>query len=350
MDFFHKVLANPGQCKGDIEKVLNSITIHSELEYSILGGKRNVSQALKNTQVTDAQVKQVMLSALEESLATDIYFKLYCRPRQCFLSSDSALAERDHIAALSQANSGSGTWEPGWRVVAIDEDGRFAVARDHVNFWVYKTGLKSNVANIAVGDFCRVWVTKEMRYLVPGYYYAIGNGDARDDRDTTDVLTRFYWNLDEGSAILFVSQVTSAFNQVCIPFRAKVIANPHGFCRADSGVLYLERCYLKSAINVIERIHQSLQSRLKCDVPMFTNPILPGVGFAEDPGNGMSFGQSRSRIIAKAMLSDFHCDGRDPAGLFVKIQRAFLEQNIDSNYMHLNSIESQLFYSKEKCN
>ena len=54
----------------------------------------------------------------------DLYSRLYVRPTPGTPAAYNALAQRDHISALSAANNGIGTWEPGWRVVSIEEDGR----------------------------------------------------------------------------------------------------------------------------------------------------------------------------------------------------------------------------------
>ena len=38
---------------------------------------------------------------------------------------------------------------------------------------------------------------------------------------------------------------------------------------------------------------------------MFTQKLYNGVGYAEDPGKGISFGMSRSTVIAEALVDSF---------------------------------------------
>lgn len=49
-------------------------------------------------------------------------------------------------------------------------------------------------------------------------------------------------------------------------------------------------------------------------VPLFTKPLAPGLGLAEDPGDRLSFGQSRCRIAAEGLVRA-HAQGvTDTAG------------------------------------
>lgn len=107
----------------------------------------------------------VFLPALEG----DLYSRLYTRPTRTGAPADF-LAQRDHLSALSAANTGQGSWEPGWQVVGLEPDGRFAVRKDDITFWVGPDGLRVRSGQPAAGDYCRVRVAKEMRSLMPGFY------------------------------------------------------------------------------------------------------------------------------------------------------------------------------------
>src|SRR6185369_10898498 len=61
-------------------------------------------------------------------------------------------------------------------------------------------------------------------------------------------------------------------------------------------------------------IHRTLESRLRPDPPMFTRRLAPGLGLAEDPQNGMSFGQSRCRLVVQGLRDAYDRDEeREPA-------------------------------------
>ncbi|MFL6257803.1 MAG: hypothetical protein ACJ74T_22580, partial [Pyrinomonadaceae bacterium] len=158
----------------DLRLLVEAIEIHSPTQYSLLGELRDFSHAAPTAEpATPAGVMPetpLFMAALE----TDLYSRLYVRPIAAPVAPSDLLAQRDHISALSAANNGVGTWEPGWRVVSADDDGRVAVTKDQVTFWVQPQGLRTRSGKVRPGDLCRVWVGKEMRHLLPGFYFAFG--------------------------------------------------------------------------------------------------------------------------------------------------------------------------------
>jgi hypothetical protein len=62
---------------------------------------------------------------------------------------------------------------------------------------------------------------------------------------------------------------------------------------------------------------------------MFTKPLAPGLGLAEDPNNGMSFGQSRCKIAAEALWSSFAQGLTDPDSRLSALARAFRQAGLD---------------------
>ncbi|HEX8179667.1 MAG TPA: T3SS effector HopA1 family protein [Pyrinomonadaceae bacterium] len=301
------------QCHADLNLLVEAVEIHSPTQYSLLGELRDFSAAVPFVAApteappgataadTAAPATPLFLPVLE----TDLYSRLYVRPTNAVAAQSDFLAQRDHMSALSAANNGVGTWEPGWRIVAKEADGRVAVSKDQVTFWSQPAGVRTRTGRVRRGDFCRVWVGKEMRQLLPGFYFAFGNGDQQEQRDTSDKLVRFYWHLTADAAVEYMRLATAHFNRASIPFRTKVMADPAGYVRADAGVLYLEKRYFPVARRLILEIHQALEKQLRTDVPMFTKPLAAGLGLAEDPDNQMSFGQSRCQIAARSLWSCF---------------------------------------------
>jgi hypothetical protein len=283
--------------------------------------------------------KEEQRKSIINLLATELYARFYCRPHNPPLARHEPLLERDHIIALSNANTGTGTWEPGWKIVSVEQDGRYGVMRDQVTFWVEKAGLKTRSRIWRVGDYCRVRVGKELRYLSPGFYFAIGNGNGNYSSDVTDPLVRIYWHLTSAVSVEFIRQTTVRFNSNNIPFRAKVISNPNGYTRADSGVTYLEQRHFRRAYRIIRGIHDGLLGGLREEVPMFTKPLARGLGLAEDPGDGLSFGQSRCGILASALFAAFERGlmSLDDRERIIQEQFSCNGLNYDSPFLNKNS-------------
>jgi hypothetical protein len=242
----------------------------------------------------------VFLAALER----DLYDRLYIRPTRTGATAD-LLAQRDHTRALSAANNGRGSWEPGWQVVGLEPDGRFAVRKDDITFWVAPDGVRDRSETPAPGDYVRVRVAKELRSLMPGFYLAIGDGDQDDAREAPAPRVRFYWHLKAAAAVPYIAAITGRLNARGIPFRTKVVTDPGGYGRADAGVLYLERQYTTRLGDTLAAVHRAIAALLRPEVPLFARWLAPGLGVAEDPGNRVSFGQHRCQLTARAIWTSF---------------------------------------------
>jgi hypothetical protein len=142
-----------------------------------------------------------------------------------------------------------------------------------------------------------VRIGKEQRQLFPGFYMAFGNAD--DDPDAG--LVRFYWSLSAIGAVPLMSEVTERFNRATIPFRLKVLNVPAMYRRSDAAVLYVPRTEYSNAHDVASQIHRRLTRYLSPAVSAFAKPLGRGIGLAEDPAPGKSFGQFVAGVLADAL-------------------------------------------------
>jgi hypothetical protein len=242
-----------------------------------------------------------LLAAFE----SDLYRQLYVRPSAVGVELIDPLGYRDLVKALSAANQGRGGWEPGWVVDQEIGDGTVAVTRDGLTFRTTRDRVHCGPSRLRSGLPCRVLVGKEFRNLCFGYYMAIGDGNTKYHRVSTWPLVRLYWHLMSETAVPFMSMLTELLNAEGVPFRAKVLNAPHAYHRADAGVLYLERRWYRRSTALLARIYREFQAGLRHEIPFFTRLLAPGLGMAEDPANGMSFGQHRCHLIALAGWTSF---------------------------------------------
>jgi hypothetical protein len=303
----------------DLLAVIDAAEVVSAARYVVLGETR------------EAADEPTLLAALEGEL----YARLYTRPAPRGAAPADPLAQRDHVAALSAANNGRGTWEPGWSAGAADEDGRVAVSKDGVTFWAMPQGVRTGRGVPRPGEFCRVWVAKELRNLMPGYYLAIGDGDPADQRDAPEPLARLYWHLTARAAVPYVATATATFNALGVPFRTKVLSDPGAYTRADAGVLYLERRHYPALGDAIRAVRRRIEDDLRPQVPLFTRPLAPGLGLADDPLNGMSFGQHRCRLAAQGLWRCFVQGDRTREARAATLAATFREAGLDPARPHL---------------
>src|SRR5262249_23703757 len=95
----------------DLMTIADSVRILGPSRYEILDQTRDVAD-----QRGDAE-------PLIEVLADDLYETLYLRPSQPGGPRGGVwLAQREYLTALSTANRGTGTWEPGWTIRRSEGD------------------------------------------------------------------------------------------------------------------------------------------------------------------------------------------------------------------------------------
>lgn len=267
-------------------------------------------------------------------LAREIYHRLYTRGGAAGERMADAVARRDHLVRLSQANCGRGTWEPGWRISGPQEDGRVAVEKDGLTFWVTPDRLRPS-DGLTPGSRCRVKVGKELRELQRGFYIAVGDGGKDGEEDEDEPLARFYWHLTAAGAAPFVRLLTASLNPTGIAFRAKVLSDPVSYRRADAGVLYLARRHEPALRDTIAAVWRGARGDLRPMVPLLTRQLAPGLGVAEDPGDGSSFGQHRSILVARGLWRAFQQERRTDAERLATVVETFRETGLDPSRPHL---------------
>lgn len=342
----------PDRFHPDVSNVVRAVCIQSPTRYSICGEQKDFA-GLQNSapgrQPGGASGKTGNVAGMPEepvfksSFENDIYMRLYARSEIPAGTQTDFLVQRDFVNLLSQANTGHGTWEPGWQVGALERDGSVSVRKNHVCFWVTTARIRTINGTICPENYCRVWIGKEMRQLIPGFYMAIGDGCRDEDRDTEEPLVRFYWHLRHDAAPGYVRAVTELFNRRAIPFRTKVVADPGSYVRADAGVLYIERRYAVEAMSLVAEVYRGIRSGLLPSVPMFTKRLADGLGAAEDPGKGVSFGQSRCNAVAAALWSAFIGGISEEEGRVMRIVERFNDEGIDPRFPYLSAGSQDVF-------
>src|SRR5438876_8705991 len=122
-------------------------------------------------------------------------------------------------------------------------------------------------------------------------------------------LIRIYWNVNAEGGVCLLQSITSILNRACLPFRLKVVNNPSRFIRCDAAILYLRKADYSDAADTLRSVYREIAGNLSPETPAFTKCIAGGVGLAEDPGQGASFGLHRCRLLANGMI-DAHFQGR----------------------------------------
>ncbi|MBJ7456754.1 MAG: hypothetical protein JHC74_11905 [Thermoleophilia bacterium] len=198
---------------------------------------------------------------------------------------------------LAAANTSTGCREPGWRVVADEGDLR-VVRRGALRLWV---AADETPPGTGIGDVVAIRLPSDLPAYSPGFYTA--RGDRGFATEGPAVLDRLYFDLLPEGAVPFVREATRRLNRTGLAFVAKVVDDPAGFDRRDAAVLAVERSERPRALAAAEELRSALEPFLEDGAPAMTLPLAPGLAFAEDPGDGASFGAHRCHLLADAAVT-----------------------------------------------
>jgi hypothetical protein len=146
------------------------------------------------------------------------------------------------------------------------------------------------------------WGVRSPRWLAklsPGFSLAIGE---RDLPDGIAPVVRLYFHLSPRGAIRWVRAATSRLTEAGARYRLKVCDDPRLYGRADAVVLWLAGNDYPALRPLLRELYHPLSMDLCGSVPALTKAVAPGVGLAEEPHDGGSFGLHRCRLLAEGMV------------------------------------------------
>jgi hypothetical protein len=328
----------------ELENITGSIKIISDTSYTFQG------QLYMSQQIGTGQSKTELPSpqkSLTLTLADMLYWFFHCRrtsfPKSWNLDDDHYNDVQDFVGTLSEANTGNGTWDPGWEVLKVVNDRRITVYKDGLKLWISPQqfgALKDNkMDNIQVGKKGFVRMPKEFRELLPGFYVAIGNESEIDEKNTT--IVRLYWNITAKYATSLMKRLTTELNTMHIPFRFKILKDPYSYPRADAAVLYVDKRHLEPLKKSLSQIYAQVMIFLNHPTPLFAKRLVPGLALAEEPdnktNNNESFGQHRCRILAEALFSSYKNKIASQEESISEIIYFFKSLSVDLERPYLNS-------------
>lgn len=273
---------------------------------------------------------------LRDTLSGHLYRQLYCTggPVES-VPAPPGVPSEPFLEKLTAANAGQGCWRSGWRRVADRGEEIVAV----------RAGLQVRVAaqdwrpdptapercpgtDVPAGEPVQLRGLKEARHRLPGFY--VVDSDTPFEVDPrTDPLIRLYWNISAGDAAGLVRYVSTILNLNALPFGFKCGADPSSFWRCDAAVLYLRRQDWSRAVPHLTTVYRGVGERLARQVPAMTLPLAPGLGLAEDPGSGRSYGDHCCHLLAEGLLRAAELGIEHPSDRADRVVETFAEAGLD---------------------
>ena len=241
------------------------------------------------------------------------------------------------VGLLSQNNDTHARWESGWIVYAVAPGGQISVMKGDRQRSAAPGEFFSNAPTgvpLQAGVPVTVAVPRESTVAQPGFYFAFGQtlSDVWDE----DMLLRFYFHATPDSAPALVGHLTRQLNRYQVPFRLKALNHPSLYGRADAVVLYLARRYHDIVARLVEQMPASIADGFNPDPPLFTKPIRRGVGLAEEPRTGESFGMHRCRLTAEGIVHAWATGEPSVDGRLKAVAEQFSASGFDLQRPHLN--------------
>jgi hypothetical protein len=241
---------------------------------------------------------------LVASLREELYASFYCpggaTPAR-WGDSQPAAADPWLRNALSSANTGHGSWDPGWTVQHCAQN-EAVISTPRIRVRVPLSDCRADDGRpIGPGVAVSVRLPKELPALSAGFFMVVG--DEAFEPSSHRGLVRVYWHVTQNGAPALVRALASRLNAENVPFRLKVANHPARFDRCDAAVLYLGGDTFPGLRQMLHQVATSLAARLSRRIPALTLPLAPGVGLAESAGIGESFGMSRCGLLAQAIVA-----------------------------------------------
>ena len=321
--------------RGLLEEAVQATVIHSATGYSWFGQR---SQPLPRG-ARKALTKDTARSYLLFNLQNELYSSFYCRgfaaPSDAERSVGDAASAASLAARLSTANSGAGCWESGWEVRSVAGQ-EITVSNAELELVADERELRvADGADLAPGAPVAVLLPKEFIRISPGFYMALGDHDMAGEGASH--ILRIYLNLNPEGAVRFMQAATRKLNQEQFSFRLKAANSPEGYRRRDPVVLYIRQADYQPAAALLEEILSDVAGLLRFGVPAFTKPLAEGVGLAEDPGDGESFGLHRCQRLADGMIRASEQGKTSLQDRLEAVEERFSEDGISLERPYLNA-------------
>jgi hypothetical protein len=303
-----------------LNEIFDAVFFYSAEEYGI-GGQR------------------YPVSSLESQLYTACYNREFQLPLD--LSYGQADMSDTLMMELNSANATRERWEYGWKITQIQQDGSLYAMKE-AQSRTLRPGeymLQDTAAAAQPGAWIRAYLSKEDILSQPGFY--IVQPEIAPSFEDYQTLVRLYWNLQPEGAPKLLGRITERFNALRVPFQFKSLRYRSQYTRADSAVLFVGWRFAGIALRLASEVYADVSEYLKPHTPLFARQLAPGLGLAEDPANGQSFGMNRCNLLAQAMLNAYRKHHQSQKARMAEL-RALFEQaglNLDTPHLSLSLVD-----------
>jgi hypothetical protein len=315
--------------KHSIQEILSAFRVVSDRSYSCAG------------QVIETRGDS-LVTALQECLYRLCYMRRFTgtyQPADPVGEADPAL-----LRELQNANASRTLQQQGWWIEQIHESGKILASRNGLTRWFlpghYLTGQGPGFPPKPDSPVA-IYTARESTTEQRSFYMAFGE-TISPDQDHGRQL-RFYWNVALAGAPRLLAALTRELNRFEVPFLFKCGNRPHMYDRSDVAVLYVDRRYYGMTGRIVAALHPLLAEFLKPETPLFTRRLADGLGLAEDPQDGKSFGNNRCTIVAETLRACHEKNLETAEERLAELERQFRDRGLDPQRPYLNPGQKDVY-------
>ncbi len=302
--------------------------------FTFRGKDYTVSPALQ----TDAERIPAIYNLMIPVMYTECYAKkLHFQQNPNDTAGLNALAAgvgdaTEYLQNLIAHNHSKGIADSGWTVTSVPDNNYIHIAKGGNTRTIRAAEYLPQVAGAKPQVNEVISFKTKNGEPTPGFYYVYGN----EVFDYTATIIRFYWNVSARGAAEVVAGVSRTLNDRRIPFLFKCLIDPTHFTRRDCCVLYLQQRYFDQVLKLLPLINETATPYMHNDVSLFSHQLMPGLGIAESPIDGNSFGMNRMQMVSTGLLNAFYLNKTSVADRIGMITDIFNANNVDINVPFLN--------------
>jgi len=246
-------------------------------------------------------------------------------------------ADSNFTKMLSVASTTKEYSDYGWIVDTLMGSGQIMARKNEDKLTLTKYEYTPLSATVAPGSPVVRNFIKGTDAVQSHYYYIFADQVFQQ----AGGMVRLYWNTDGHGMPVLVNAISTTLNTYCVPFLFKCLSSPALYGRRDAAVLYLHKKHAKVVNHLLPGIYNTVKDHMNDSIPGFTKRIAAGLGYAEGPASGDSFGIDRCRIVARGLISGLFANASKHAQYADIIAGQFQRVHIDplKPYLSNNALD-----------
>jgi len=339
--------AAPADTAARLDVVLRDLEILSPTRFQLGGGPVMDVAAVPGMPAPAGAAPAGEDAPLENALTAVLYMLAYTavyRGGPADAPGARVTPDAGFTARLAAANPTTTRWEPGWRVFGLLAGGAVSVNKGEVSMAAQpgQYAFAPGAGRLpAVGDVVELLAPRESLVVQPGMYYAFGD-TLGSDYDFA-AISRLYFNVPAQNAPWLLRTLGALLNRHQVPYRMKCSVDPAHFGRTDGFVLYVARRFVPVILRLIAPLAGEIERHLQPGTPLFSKPLLRGMGAADDPGTGESFGQSRCRLVAAGAIDAWRAGAAEVDARREAVASRFRRAGLSLDAPHLSAGTTDLY-------